>query len=204
MLLQKIKKYVKKVIKYVAYHKLRVQTPSIISNNCAAAFLYKEIGCKYLSPTINLQISPSDFIKFPKNLSHYLSIAPKKIDFPDPSPFIALGGGSNIDSPVGALDDLTIYFQHYTNFKTAAEKWEQRKTRINSNRLFFILIDTFCKKETVKDFFTIPYKNKLFITGNKDLLINENCIFIDTSKKPWFEVDWLEKINLKKWFLGGS
>lgn len=44
---------------------------SIISNNCIAGYIYKYFGMKFLSPTINLQIAPSDFIKFCSALSIY-------------------------------------------------------------------------------------------------------------------------------------
>ena len=134
-----------------------------------------------------------------KNLEHYLSIEIEEIKNPDNNAFKALGG-DKINFPVGKLDDLTIYFQHYKNFKSAESKWEERKARINYDNLFFILIDTFCDVDTVKDFFTIPYKNKIFMTGNKNLLINENCILINNDNQSWFKGDWIERFNFKKWF----
>ena len=109
--------------------------------------------------------------------------------------------GGKINFPVGKLDDLTIYFQHYKDFNSAESKWEERKVRINYNNLFFILIDTFCDVDTVKDFFTIPYKNKIFLTGNKELLINDNCILIINDNQSWFKGDWIKKFNFKNWFL---
>ena len=63
---RKIKNLGKLAIKSISYHKLHKNIPSIISNNCSGVFLYKEFGCKYLSPTINLQLSPSDYLKFCK------------------------------------------------------------------------------------------------------------------------------------------
>ena len=197
---RKIKNLGKLAIKSISYHKLHKKIPSIISNNCSGVFLYKEFGCKYLSPTINLQLSPSDYIKFCKNLEHYLSIEIEEIKNPDNKAFKALGG-SKINFPVGKLDDLTIYFQHYKDFKSAESKWEERKVRINYDNIFLILIDTFCDEDTVKDFFTIPYKNKIFMTGNKGLLINNNCILINNDNQLWFERDWLKRFNFKKWFL---
>lgn len=197
---KRIKSLLKSTIKSIKYRKLYTNTPSIISNNCSGVFLYKKFNCKYLSPTINLQISPVDYIKFCKNLEYYLSIKIDEIEKPDNIGFKALGG-EIINFPVGKLDDLTIYFQHYKDFKSAESKWEERKLRINYDKLFFILIDTFCDVDTVKDFFSIPYKNKIFMTGNKELLINENCILINNDNQDWFKGDWIKSFNFKKWFL---
>lgn len=184
------------------YSGIRKRKISIISNNCAAGFLYKEFGCKYMTPTINLQISPNDYVKLCKKFDYYLSQEIKEIKNPNIDGFVALGG-EKINFPVGILDDLIIYFQHYTDFDYAAKKWEERKKRINYDELFFVLIDTYCNLENVKDFFSIPYENKIFMTGNNDLIINKNCILIDTNKKAWFNSDWMKRFNFRKWFSKG-
>lgn len=124
---RKIKNLGKLAIKSISYHKLHKNPPSIISNNCSGVFLYKEFNCKYLSPTINLQFSPKDYIKFCKNLEHYLSIKVEEIQTPDNKAFNALGGGK-INFPVGKLDDLTIYFQHYKDFNSAESKMGGKKS----------------------------------------------------------------------------
>ncbi len=197
---KKFEDCIKKLHKFVLYNKIRKKEISIISNNCSSVFLYKEIECKYFSPTVNLQFSPSDYIKFCNNLDYYLSKKIEEVKNPDISLFAALGG-ARITFPVGKLDDLIIYFQHYTDFATAESKWEERKKRINHKELFFILIDTFCNRDTVEEFFNLPYRNKLFMTGNKDLLLNDCCILIEKDKKPWFEGDWMGRFNFRKWFL---
>lgn len=199
MLLKRIKSLVKDAIKSVIYYKIHRKIPSIISNNCAGVYLYKEFNCKYLSPTINLQLSPGDYIKFCKNLRYYLSLKIYEIKNPDKKAFEALGGDT-IDFPVGELGDLIIYFEHYKDFKTAEKKWEERKSRINYENLYFVFMDTFCDESRVTDFFLIPYKNKLFMTANKELLINKNCILI-SDKQKWYESDWIKRFNFKKWFL---
>lgn len=205
MLLTKIKnritKIIRKVIKFALYKKIWEKKISIISNNCVGTFLYREFGCEYLSPTINLQLSPCDYIKFCKNLNYYLSQKIEEVSNPDNSGFVALGG-DKITFPVGKLDDLIIYFQHYNDFTSAVKKWEKRKSRINYDNMYFILIDTYCNIETVKEFFSLSYKNKLFMTGNKELLINQNCILIDTNNKFWHQGDWIKRFDFKNWFLG--
>lgn len=188
--------------KFKRYINLIIQRKniSIISNNCSAAFLYKHFGCKYFSPTINLQMSPSDYLKFSKNFEYYLSIEIEEIKNPEIEPFKMLGG-TTIDFPVGKLGDLIIYFQHYESFDVAKRKWDERKLRINFKSLFFILVDTNCDKETVLEFLSLPCKNKLFLTENKNLIIDDNCKLLKLDGKPWYNSDWINQCNFRKYFL---
>ncbi|MBF7066806.1 DUF1919 domain-containing protein [Campylobacter volucris] len=84
---------------------------SIFSNNCIAGFLYHDYRMEFLSPTINLQLSPIHFIKFCSNLDYYLSLEIEeiKIDHKILSLFKDLGG-KDISFPVGKLGDLIIFF----------------------------------------------------------------------------------------------
>lgn len=46
---------------------------SIICSNCVGGVIYHELNLPFLSPTINLFIKPSDYIKFVSNLNFYLT-----------------------------------------------------------------------------------------------------------------------------------
>ena len=162
--------------------------------------MYKHYCSKYYSPTINLQMSPNDYIKFCQNLNYYLNQDIIEVKNPDDSEFRKLGGG-NITFPVGKLGDLIIYFQHFKTFNQAVSKWNERKQRINYDNMFFILLDVNCSKNNVEDFLNLPYKNKIFLSNNKNLLIDKNCFYIDFQGKAWFESTWKKQFNFKKWFL---
>ena len=196
----KLKRFVFAEVKKCLNSKIRNKNISIISNNCAGVFLYKYFGCKYLSPTINLQMSPTDFVKFSKDLKYYLSLEIEEIKNPEIEGFKKLGG-SLIDFPVGKLGDLILYFQHYDSFDTAKSKWEERKRRISFESMFLVLIDTYCDKETVLEFLKLPYKHKLFLTENKDLLLDENCCLMRLNGKPWYDSDWIKQCNFRERFL---
>lgn len=131
----------------------------------------------------------------------YLKTEVEELPHPCDKPFQDLGGGT-IYFPVGKCGDITIFFQHYKTFNEAKSKWDERKTRINFDNIYLILVDTFCTKEIVEDFFNLDFKNKLFITGNKDLLINENCFLLDLEDKAWYEVNFYA-FDFRKWFLRG-
>ena len=197
-ILQNVTKRLQKMMDDFRFRRIRETGMSIISNNCAGGLLYKHFGCRFQSPTINLQMSPEDFLRFCENLNHYFSL-----DIVEESPSSVLDkfkslGGTNIGFPVGRLGDLTLFFQHFDSFQQAVCKWEERKQRIDWNRLFFVLVDTNCTKEMARRFFNLPFRNKLFLTSNADLLLNPMCVLFH--HEPWFESDWLDVFNFKKWF----
>lgn len=43
--------------------------------------------------------------------------------------------------PVGLLDDLRIYFEHYKSESEAKAKWEELTNRINYSNLFVLFSD---------------------------------------------------------------
>ncbi len=108
---------------------------SIICSNCIGGFIYHRLGMKFLSPTINCFIEPSDFIRFCDNLKYYLSLDLKFIESGKPY-------------PVAKLDDITVFFNHSDNAKDANEMWTKRKTRVNYDNLYVILYNRYSKDET--------------------------------------------------------
>mgnify|MGYP003303374952 FL=1 len=64
--------------------------------------------------------------------------------------------------PVVGLGDLTIQFNHYTDFEEAVSIWNRRKERINYDNLF---IETTAKdSEEISRFLELPYENKVCFT----------------------------------------
>ena len=106
--------------------KLKNKNISIISSNCIGGVIYSEIGTRFLSPTINLYIMPSDFVKFVSNLKLYLE---SELEFID----------ENSNFPIAKLIDIKIYFMHYNSEEEAREKWNERKKRVNYDNIFIII-----------------------------------------------------------------
>lgn len=52
--------------------RLRNDNFTIITNHCMGGFIYHDLGKCFLSPTINLKISPEDFVEFAKHLKYYI------------------------------------------------------------------------------------------------------------------------------------
>lgn len=144
-------------LEWAAYKQKRVKKLknndfSIISSNCIGMFMYKDMGLKYLSPTINLSIRMNDFVKMAENLRWYMEQKVTRAETKE-------------DYPVGYLGDVKIHFIHYTTFEEAVWKWEERKKRINWDNLFIAGAERDgCTYGTIRRFQQLPYKNKVIFT----------------------------------------
>lgn len=167
--------YLEKMRSRKEKNRLRNSNFSIISSNCVGGVIYHKLGLKFLSPTINLWIRPNDYLKFLKNLNYYLSAAKLTED-----------KKNHLDYPVGFLGNgenkITLYFQHYSSFTEAVEKWNKRKIRINFDNLFVIMTDRDgVDYNIMKQFDQLPYRHKVILTGKvypniKSSLCIPNCL----------------------------
>lgn len=131
---------------------------TIISQNCIGTMIYHDLGIRFNSPTINLYMESQDFIKFIENLDYYLSIDAKKIKFI-----------TSDDYPIGYLEDLKIYFVHYSNENEVIKCWNRRRKRVNFNKIYIIMTDRDgCNEEIINRYDNAIYENKLFFS-NKPL-----------------------------------
>lgn len=146
-----------KETEWISYKKrknrrLKNRDVSIISSNCSGAFIYYDLGMRYLSPTVNLSIEMNDFVKMVKDLKWYME-----------QELVELNEKS--ECPMGMLGDVKIYFIHYDSFKDAKTKWEERKKRINWDNIFIVGSEKDqCTYDTIKNFEQLPYKNKVIFT----------------------------------------
>ena len=122
---------------------------SLISMNCIAGVFYHDVEARFLTPTINLFFTADDFIKFVNRLEYYLSISPE----------VMMGE----KYPIGQLDDIKIYFMHFNSIEDALSKWEERKKRINPDRVFVIMVEqNGFTDQNFHDFLRIKYPKILF------------------------------------------
>lgn len=137
---------------------------SIIANNCWAGFAYQEFGLPYNTPTIGLFITDIDYIKFLERLDYYLSL-PLEFVTPRAVPGYAASRklyDKDITYPIGRLDDIYIWFMHYTDREEARAKWERRKARLNRNRLLVKWSQRYGNDpDLMRRFLTLPFKNKI-------------------------------------------
>jgi len=195
---------------YVGRELLKIGNITIISNNCIGGFLYQKYGMKYYSPTIGLQFTQEDFVKLCKNFEQYMKEELMESKDKMEEDFIKLGG-SEVNFPVGKLGDIYIYFQHYKSFEEAKIKWNNRKNRMNKNKIFFIFVGY--ENTPIKifeEYDKLPLKNKLLLTNEK-IIESENTFEMHNGKNVWFsEMDnshnliglrYYEQFNYYKWFM---
>ena len=117
-----------KYIKYIrSCYDYSQPTPTIICSTCIGGMISHNLGLKFMSPTVNIWMIPSDLVKFVSDIDRYVS---SEIVFV-----------KSDDYPVGKIDDITVYFQHYTSNEEAERKWNERKTRIDKDNLYIITDD---------------------------------------------------------------
>lgn len=126
---------------------------SLLSNNCLGGFILHDLGLRFNSPFINLWLKPGDFIKYLTDIEYYRKL---NVEFvkDDIRPY-----------PVGQLDGIRIYFQHYKTEKEAAHKWRERSERLDTDNMFVIMTERDgCTYEDLKCFDSLKIKNKVVFT----------------------------------------
>lgn len=137
---------------------------TIISRDCIGGVVYHQYGLRFLSPTINLYLTPEDFNLFCLNLPEYIDgNIEAETDNVEPYP-------TGILKPNNVkLKPIKIFFMHYDSFQEAKEKWDERKKRIQWNNIYVISNVTNpddankCSKEMISNFNRIPYKKVMFV-----------------------------------------
>ena len=133
---------------------------TLLSNNCNGGVLLHELGLRFNSPLVNLNIPAKDYIQYLKRFEYYNSLT------------LTFDAETNRGYPVGKLGDVTIEFIHYKSNEEAFAKWEERKQRINLDNLFVIFTEQEdCSKELLEEYDRLPFQNKIVFTYRKyDLL----------------------------------
>jgi len=182
---------------------------TIICNNCTAGIIYKSLNQKFLSPTINLYIPYPDYITFLQKLDSILS---SEMTFAKKSRLFSY----NVTYPLGILDGVEIHFIHYESEEFALRKWNERKVRINVNRLFVIGSDRDgCKADDIIQFENLPFKNKVFFSSKKvkdcpslihfEKYRNDYQIGDIIEKEEWLNrfdlIHWLNTGEIKRYYL---
>lgn len=143
--------------------------------------LYRILGIKYNSPTVNSLISRKDFFVFCNNLKEYFSYELEEykdhqFNYP-----------AGILKSISNLPDVCVYFSHENSFKEAKEKWDRRKTKVNYDNIF-VMYDThmYCEEMDCYEFENFKYKNKvIFIYDKYKKLVKNNFLFNFYNKEKY-------------------
>lgn len=106
---------------------------TFLTPNCIGGILFHDLGLKFLSPTVNLMMSQTDFLKFVLNMDAYLGGEFEFFQHPEYTcPCAVLRAG-------GVLPDITVHFTHYTSKEDALLKWRERAERIQKENIFVFM-----------------------------------------------------------------
>lgn len=112
---------------------------TIISNNCTGGYVYQYYGISYKTPTEGLYFITSDYLKLVERPEYYFT---HDVVLIEPQESVLAKRGLTIDYPVGLIDDIEVYFMHYHDPKEAIDKWKRRSSRMNLNKVFYLLTET--------------------------------------------------------------
>ena len=177
---------------------------SIISNNCIAGNMLHDLGLRFNTPTINLQILPREYIKFCRNFRHYMESEVteyKQLSNKHKYDLINMFGHVPVNEfPYGLCDDILIVFQHYKTFIEAKAAWDRRKARIDYNHLgFMFYIAWEYDKDKATQFLNLGLKNTVVFTEKFDIALPHYRVdpangahFLDYSNcgKKYYEIEF--------------
>lgn len=172
---------INKLLGYFRRKLVSGETPTFITNDCTAGFLYESLGMMLMSPLINTGFEVGDYIKLCQAPAKYLNMDLSDLHWeqrfePD---------YKHAESPVGYLGDLRICFAHDSTMEGISERWSMMRANINWNRLVFVMQDGHfdIPIQLIKEFDALKEKH-LFVNMRTHYGYNsENIVF--------FKEDWL-------------
>ena len=171
---------------------------SIISSNCVGGVVAHDFGQQLRSPTVNLFFYPDDFIKFCRDLKHYMNC--EVVEVKD----------SGLNYPVGKLDDIQIHFLHYDTFNQAVEKWNDRRERIHWDNIYIVMTDRDgCTEDHIRMFDELPYEHKIIFTSTPSTY--KSAQYIRNFKGPYYNSfsnifgrRYYDSFDFLRWFNEGK
>lgn len=105
-------------------NELTNKTPTFLCPNCIGGLLFHDLGLQFRSPTVNLMMYQTDFLKFVLHMDDYLGQELQFFEHPE------------YKFPCAHLGDITIHFTHYQSKEEAVHAWYDRSKRIDVNNMF--------------------------------------------------------------------
>lgn len=181
---------------------------TIISSDCTAGCVYKDLRIRTNTVTRNFYFNADDYIKFCQNLDYYLDLIPESYqgDYK--------GEGSQY--LMASLGDLKLFLVHIPSIKDLQEEWIRRRQRINKNNLFFLMNDrNFCTEKELEEFEKLPYKNKICFThvpyskykSTYYIKGSENKPYLDSVMnyiRPWWIERYYDSFDFIEWLNNGT
>lgn len=151
----RLARLVRRIYTFFLRKRLKNRDFSLIASNCTGGSILHDLKLPFNSPFVNLYINPPDFLKFCERMEYYLGLELR---------FTSVDG---IDFPVGVLDDIFLFFMHYSTEEEAEQAWNRRKQRVNLDNLFVMHTDRACSHDDLVQFDKLAIRNKVVFTHIK-------------------------------------
>lgn len=113
--------------------KLENREVTFLTPNCIGGILFHDLGLKFLSPTVNLMMTQTDFLEFVLHMDDYLNGTFTFIKHKEHKCPCAYLSSDNLDK------EILVVFTHYDNEEQALDKWNSRKERMNNDNIFVFI-----------------------------------------------------------------
>lgn len=137
------------------YLDIKNNPPSVICSNCWGGILYHRLKLPFMSPFINMFLNDVDFLHLLSDFKGFMSA---------PLEFVKTAYEEILkrEYPVCRIGGIYLHFNHYLDFDDARECWERRITRINWNRLLFMMWTE--DENAASQFLEFPYEHRVCFT----------------------------------------
>lgn len=200
----KLKKLIIRLLAPFKRFGLKNRNYSIISNNCYGGIISRNFGLPYNSPTCGLFFYSKEYLKFLTDLKAHINAELIEVRVEDSAYRYLLEPKYGKNIVLGKVLDAEIVFLHYSSFDEAKKKWDRRKERVNWNDLIIKFNDqNLFSLENYYEFESMPYKNKIFFTANKELKHCKDVVYLSCYEREGYAVDDIKVskkyFNIKKY-----
>lgn len=144
---------------------LKQQDVTILSNYCLGGLIYKELGLRALSPTINMICDGIDFIKFCNNYKMYLSNDMEALDDGISCSQKYKWNDRHRFVPKGKVLDIVWNLVHEADANEGIQKWNRRRIRVNFDNVVVVMIIQ--NEEELNLFNKLNFKRKIGVFYKK-------------------------------------
>lgn len=164
--------------------------------SCIGGELFHDLGLEFRSPTVNLMMFQTDFVKL---VTHWDEYAAEDFEFYSDAEYP--------DIPCAHLNDITVHFTHYKTPEEGVAKWREREKRMDwSNTFIFCSDRDGLTREEIESLGNLDVRGIVVLTAKPELADIPYVLYVPECEKAGQivnlqDVNWPRgNRNYEKWF----
>lgn len=147
------------------YHELKARKCKnikicILCNNCTGGVILHDLGLRFDTPTINIDIRNQDeFLYFVENIEKFRDVDVHELEFRKYNHHAGCVIYNNMP--------IDIVFTHYNSFEEGRRKWIERMKRLDLEHIYVIYEGPKVSESFVERFSKLPYKKAIISSREK-------------------------------------